>query len=124
MRENFTYGSMRGCWNPETTVRSSETLARKGRNSLGSHDLTRPPRQRPTLQTRNILDYLPDGQRPWVHGILRRAYAHDDGAKAWLNRFRRLRVRYEKRADILQAFLSLGCALICWHALRKTWATG
>jgi putative transposase len=33
-------------------------------------------------KTRNILDYLPDGQRPWVHAILRRAYAHDDPAKA------------------------------------------
>ena len=36
---------------------------------------------------------------------------------AWLNQFRRLRVRYEKRADIHEAFLSLGCALICWHFL-------
>ena len=36
----------------------------------------------------------------------------------WLNQFRRLRVRYEKRADIHEAFLSLGCALICWRALR------
>jgi Transposase DDE domain len=33
---------------------------------------------------------------------------------AWLNQSRRLRVRYEKRADIHEAFLSLGCALICW----------
>jgi hypothetical protein len=31
---------------------------------------------------------------------------------------RRLRVRYEKRADIHEAFLSLGCALICWRILR------
>ena len=37
---------------------------------------------------------------------------------AWLNQFRRLRVRYEKRADIHEAFLSLGCALICWRFLR------
>ncbi|SPF46615.1 hypothetical protein SBA1_670021 [Candidatus Sulfotelmatobacter kueseliae] len=29
-----------------------------------------------------------------------------------------MRVRYEKRADIHEAFLSLGCALICWHMLR------
>jgi transposase len=43
---------------------------------------------------------------------------------AWLNQFRRLRVRYEKRADIHEAFLSLGCALICWQFLRKTWTTG
>jgi len=41
---------------------------------------------------------------------------------AWLNQFRRLRVRYEKRADIHEAFLSLGCALICWRFLRFDWA--
>jgi Transposase DDE domain len=40
---------------------------------------------------------------------------------AWLNQFRRLRVRYDKRADIREAFLSLGCALICWQSLRKRW---
>jgi transposase len=34
---------------------------------------------------------------------------------AWLNQFRRLRIRYEKRADIHQAFLVLGCVLICWN---------
>jgi len=36
---------------------------------------------------------------------------------AWLNRFRRLTVRYERRADIHQAFLTLGCCLICFKAL-------
>ena len=43
---------------------------------------------------------------------------------AWLNQFRRLRVRYDKRADIHEAFLSLGCAMICWQSLSKTWRTG
>src|ERR1035437_3619717 len=43
---------------------------------------------------------------------------------AWLNQFRRLRVRYEKRADIHEAFLSLGCALICWRFLRVDWGAG
>jgi len=43
---------------------------------------------------------------------------------AWLNQFRRLRVRYDKRAEIHEAFLSLGCALICRHSLRKIWGTG
>jgi putative transposase len=33
-------------------------------------------------KTRNILEYLPDGQRPWVHAILRRAYTSHDPAKA------------------------------------------
>jgi transposase len=36
---------------------------------------------------------------------------------AWLARFRRLTVRYERRADIHHAFLALGCALICFKAL-------
>jgi IS5 family transposase len=36
---------------------------------------------------------------------------------SWLNRFRRLKVRYERRAEVHEAFLSLGCALICWQAL-------
>jgi transposase len=36
---------------------------------------------------------------------------------AWLTHFRRLRVRDERRADIHQAFLTLGCALICFKAL-------
>ena len=37
---------------------------------------------------------------------------------AWLNQFRRLRLRYEKRADMHHAFLSLACALICWNFLQ------
>ncbi len=38
---------------------------------------------------------------------------------SWLNRFRRLRVRYERRADVHQAFLELGCALICWRYVER-----
>jgi transposase len=35
----------------------------------------------------------------------------------WLFNWRRLRVRYEKRADIHSAFLKLGCLCICWNKL-------
>jgi IS5 family transposase len=38
---------------------------------------------------------------------------------AWLNRFRRLTVRYERRADIHEAFLTLGCILITWDAVQR-----
>ncbi len=38
---------------------------------------------------------------------------------SWLNRYRRLKVRYEGRDDIHQAFLHLGCALICWRYVRR-----
>lgn len=37
---------------------------------------------------------------------------------SWLHQFRRLRIRYDRRADIHQAFLRLGCALICWKYVR------
>ena len=36
---------------------------------------------------------------------------------AWLSRYRRLTIRYERRGDIHQAFLTLGCALICFNHL-------
>ena len=46
---------------------------------------------------------------------------------AWLNQFRRLRVRYEKRADIRwRRSCFLGCILICWRllALKRVWDRG
>lgn len=36
----------------------------------------------------------------------------DERKLAWLNRFCRLAIRYERRADIHEAFVILGCALI------------
>jgi len=38
---------------------------------------------------------------------------------AWLNRFRRLTIRYERRADIHAAFVTLGCVLICLNYFLK-----
>lgn len=38
-------------------------------------------------------------------------------ALAWLNRFRRLTVRYERRAGIHRAFLLLACSLVCLRRL-------
>ena len=37
---------------------------------------------------------------------------------AWLHQFRRLRVRYEKRADIHEAFLTIGCIVICYNFIN------
>ena len=42
-----------------------------------------------------------------------------EATAAWLMHFRRLRVRYEKRDDIHQAFLILGCVLICWNKILR-----
>jgi len=38
---------------------------------------------------------------------------------AWLHQFRRLRVRYERRAEIPEAFVSKGCSLICLRHLSS-----
>jgi transposase len=35
----------------------------------------------------------------------------------WLVRYRRLAIRYERLADMLEAFLHLGCSLICLNYL-------
>ena len=35
---------------------------------------------------------------------------------SWLNRFRRILVRWEKRADTYMAMLHLACGLITWRA--------
>jgi transposase len=34
-------------------------------------------------------------------------------------RFRRLRIRWEIRDDIHHAFVTLGCAIICWRRLGQ-----
>ena len=39
---------------------------------------------------------------------------------SWLHQFRRLRTRYERRADIHLAFLTLGCILICHRVLTNS----
>ncbi|WP_425585551.1 hypothetical protein [Streptomyces lunalinharesii] len=39
---------------------------------------------------------------------MERAFAH-------LHWFRRLRIHWEMHNDIHEAFLALGCALICWR---------
>ena len=42
-----------------------------------------------------------------------------EGAPALLHWFRRLRIRSEIRDDIHDAFVTLGCAIICWRRLRN-----
>jgi hypothetical protein len=37
---------------------------------------------------------------------------------AWLHQFKRLRIRYEIRADLHLGFLELACSIICLRRLR------
>jgi transposase len=47
---------------------------------------------------------------PWE--MLPREMGCGSGSTCWLARYRRLSVRYERRDDIHEAFLHLGCSLI------------
>ncbi len=39
--------------------------------------------------------------------------------QGWLNRYKRLKVRYERYADIYLAFLQIACSLICLKQLHR-----
>ena len=43
---------------------------------------------------------------------------------SWLHQSRRLRIRYERRADIHEAFMTLGCILICHKLLAGALCQG
>jgi transposase len=38
---------------------------------------------------------------------------------AWLARYRRLTIRYERLVETHRAFLDLACALICWNYVQR-----
>jgi len=48
-----------------------------------------------------------------VRWVVERTFAH-------LHNFKRLLVRYERRADMHEALLALGCCLICFRRLRSS----
>jgi transposase len=62
--------------------------------------------------------------------IARRKTAHGSGLGrvrwvvertfAWLHHFKRLLVRYGRRAEIHEAFLALGCCLVCFRRLERS----
>ena len=92
------------------------------------------PRRRPKyLLADRGYDSDPHRQQLRARGIepviARRNTAHGSGLGqfrwpvertiSWLHQFRRLRIRWERRADIHAAFLRLGCAIICWRMLHQ-----
>ncbi|MFF4105438.1 transposase [Streptomyces sp. NPDC001903] len=65
---------------------------------------------RPTMPeaTRRSFTGQPLGKTRWV---VERSFA-------WLHQFKRLRIRYEIRADLHQGFLELACSIVCLRRLR------
>jgi hypothetical protein len=68
------------------------------------------------------------GQRGIRTQIARRHAEHGSGLGVFryvieqtlglAHQFRRLRIRHDRRADIHEAFVSLGCPVICWRRLN------
>jgi len=92
------------------------------------------PRRRPEIVQADR-GYDSQEHRVWLrqHGIrpllAKRGTPHGSGlgttrwvierTMAWLHHFRRLRIRWERRADIHSAFLVLGAALITYNVLQR-----
>ena len=72
---------------------------------------------RQALRSRGITPYI--AKRGTDHGSgLGKFRWVIERTNAWLHQLRRLRCRFERRDDIHEAFLKIGCALICWRALQ------
>jgi transposase len=88
--------------------RPAKLHADQGYASRGNRAALRRRGIAPRIARRGIESRERLGRYRWV---VERAFA-------WLHRNRRLLVRYERDAALHDAFLHLGCALICWQLLQ------
>jgi IS5 family transposase len=89
--------------------RPDKVHADKGYDYAFCRELLRQRGITPRIARRGIESSERLGKHRWV---VERTFS-------WLNRFRRLRVRYERRDDIHQALLTLGCALITLNQIHR-----
>ncbi len=59
---------------------------------------------------------IPKPKTPGIKGLGKLRYVVEQ-TFALLHQFRRLAIRWERRLDIHDALVSLGCILICWRRL-------
>ena len=74
-------------------------------------------RHRDELHRRGIATQLARRRTPHGSGLGRTRWVVER-TLAWLHRFRRLNVRYERRPCVHEAFLTLACAMVCWYFLK------
>ena len=72
---------------------------------------------RDQLRHRGIASQLAKRRTPHGSGLGRTRWVVERTV-AWLHRFRRLAVRYERRPCVHEAFLTLACSLVCWYYLK------
>lgn len=69
------------------------------------------------LRRRRIQPRIAKPKSPHGSGLGRERWVVERSI-SWLHQHRRLRVRYERRADIHEALLQLGASLICFKQLQ------
>ena len=74
---------------------------------------------RHALRARGIIPELAKRGTPHGSGLGKTRWVVERGV-SWLHQFRRLRIRWERRADIHEAFMLLGCIVICHRALHSS----
>ena len=78
-------------------------------------------KSRRELRRRKVKVRVAKPEDPHGSGLGRRRWVVERTI-AWLHQHRRLRVRYERRADIHDALVSIGCCLICFKQLQAAGA--
>ncbi|MFJ9634705.1 hypothetical protein ACIRU8_44150 [Streptomyces sp. NPDC101175] len=74
---------------------------------------------REELRRRRILPVISRKGAPNMKGLDKFHYVVEQ-TFALLHQFKRLAVRWERRTELHDAFVSLACSLICWRRLKKT----
>jgi transposase len=90
--------------------RPASVVGDRGYDSDRHRDVLRRMKIRPIIARRQTEHGSGLGRVRWV---VERTFAH-------LHNLKRLLVRYERRADMHEAMLALGCCLICFRRLRSS----
>ena len=70
------------------------------------------------LRKRGILPVISCRGQANIHGLGKLRYVVEQ-TFALLHQFKRLAVRWERRTELHDAFVSLACSLICWRRLKR-----
>lgn len=84
---------------------------------LGDKSYDSDPNRR-ELRIRRILPVISRRGIPNIKGLGKLRYVVEQ-TFALLHQFSRLAVRWERRTELHDAFVSLACSLICWRRLKK-----
>jgi len=93
-----------GKFRPKALLADRAYDSRKHREALRARGIT------PRIAKRNTPNGSGLGKERWVI----------ERTISWLHQHRRLDRRYDRRADIHEAFLTIGCALICYQQLQHS----